>query len=140
MKKTSIIKRKHVRKTNSDKNKKIRNPVKYLVEKHNVPKRYVKKFLAQPAVIKKYWKEDNSGLYVDKYMLDSIGYGWKKERKEFMETLESTEKVRRLSRKEMKKEYGKLLSKKEMEEKIKKMPKKYQKGLRKIQRVMKTIS
>jgi len=127
-------------KKEQSKNKKIRNPLKYLVEKHNVPKRYAKQFLAQPAVIKKYWKEDNSGLYVDKYMLDSIGYGWKKERKEFMETLESTEKVRRLSRKEMKKEYGKLLSKKEMEEKIKKMPKKYQKGLRKIQRVMKTIS
>ena len=140
MKKTSIIKRKHVRKTNSDKNKKIRNPVKYLVEKHNVPKRYAKEFLAQPAVIKQYWKEDNSGLYVDKYMLDSIGYGWKKERKNFLETLESTEKVREASRKSLKAEYGKLPSKKEMKEKIEKMPKKYQKGLRKIQRVMKTIN
>lgn len=121
-------------------NTKIRNPVKYLVEKHNIPIRYAKQFLAQPAVISRDWKEDNSGLYMNSDMLDIIGYGWNKERKEFMESLESTEKVREASRKSLKKERGKLPSKKEMEEEIDKMPKKYQKNLRKIQRVMKTIS
>lgn len=120
-------------------NKKVRNPVKYLKEKHSVPLQQAKRFLAQPAVIEKYWKEDNSGPYMNSDFLDIIGYAWKKERKGFLETLESTEKVRRLSRKEMKKEYGKQLSEKEMEEKIKKLPKKYQKKLGKTQRVMKII-
>ena len=120
--------------------KKIRNPVKYLVEKHGVSKRYAKLFLAQPAVIAKNWKEDNSGSYIDSDTLDIIGYGWKKERKEFMETLESTEKLRKVSRKAMKKDYGKILSKKEMGEKIEKLPKKYQKRLRRTQRIMKKIS
>ena len=120
--------------------KKIRNPIKYLMEKHGVSKYYAKVFLAQPSFIHKYWKEDSSGLYVDRDMLDSIGYGWKKERKIFMKSLKSTEKVREDARKSLKEDYGKLPSKKEMEERIEKMPQKYQKKLNKIQRVMKAIT
>lgn len=67
-------------------NTKIRNPVKYLVEKYGVPKHYAEQFLAQSA-LHKYWKKDASGHYINKETLNSIGYGWKKERKEFMKTL-----------------------------------------------------
>ena len=120
-------------------NTKIRNPTKYLVEKHGVPTQYARKFLAQPAVIHRNWEEDNSGPYIEKSFLDSVGYGWNHERKEFMEALKSTERVREASRKAMKKEYGKTLTKKEMNERISKMPQKYQKGLRRTQRIMKKI-
>lgn len=135
------VRNKNQTKTTNQKvrNKRVRNPVKYLTQKHGVPIRYAKEFLAQPAVISKDWKEDNLGPYMYSDMLDIIGYGWKKERKEFMGTLEGTEKVRKVARKSLKKEYGKVLSKKEMEEKIDKMPKKYQKKLRKTQRVMREI-
>lgn len=127
------------RKKEQRKSKKIRDPVKYLMDKHSVPKKYAKRFLAQPFVIEKYWKEDNSGPYVNSDFLDSVGYGWNKERKEFLEGLESEEKVRKLAMKELKKDYGKMPSEKEMAEGIDKLPKKYQKGLRKMQRVMKVI-
>lgn len=119
---------------------KIRNPVKYLVEKHSMSTRYAKEFLVQPAFIEDYWKEDSSGLYIDKTILDSIGYGWKNERKMLKETIESTAKVRIAAKKAMIEDYGKILSKKEIEEKINKMPIKHQKHLRKIQRVMKKIN
>jgi len=126
---------------------KIRNPVKYLVDKHKMSKKHAKEWLAQPAVIERDWKEDNSGLYMDKKMLDIIGYGWKHEREEIVSTLESTERVREASRKYMRKEYGKDLTQKEMEEKLveklteygDKIPIHQQKKLYKIQRVMKKL-
>lgn len=118
---------------------KIRDPVKYLTQKHGMPKKYAQQFLAQPAVIKQYWKEDNSGPYVNSEFLDSIGYGWKHEREELMSTIKSTEKVREASYKLMKEEEGKIPTQKEMAERIEKMPYKYQKKLGKIQRVMKVI-
>jgi len=138
------VKRKEV---NVKQNTKIRNPVKYLVDKHTMPKKYAKEWLAQPAVIYDDWKEDNNGFYIDKKMLDIIGYGWKHEREEMMKTLESTERVREASRKYMRKEYGKDLTQKQMEEKLveklteygDKIPIHQQKKLYKIQRVMKII-
>jgi len=118
---------------------KIRNPVKYLVDKHNMPKKYAKEFLAQHPVIQEYWKEDSLGPYVDSEFLDSIGYGWKHERKEFMSGLRSTEKVRKFAIKSLKEEYGKDFSYEDMEERIPKLPLKYQRDLRRTQRIMKKI-
>jgi len=64
----------------------IRNPVKYLVEKYNMPKKYAKEFLEHPG-LDNYWKRDSSGRYMDKETLDSIAYGWRKERKEFKKSM-----------------------------------------------------
>ena len=64
-------------------NKKIRDPVKYLTKKYNIPKKYTEQVLAH-AGLHNYWKKDNRGSYIDKETLDSIGYGWKKDKKSFM--------------------------------------------------------
>ena len=128
-----------VRNKKQIKTQKVRNPVEYLTQKHGVSIRYAKEFLAQPAVISEYWKEDSSGPYIHSDYLDMIGYGWNKERQVFMESLESTEEVREVSRKAMKEDYGKVLSKKEIDKRIKDLPKKYQKRLMRTQRIMREI-
>lgn len=119
-------------------NKKVRNPVNYLVKK-GVPKLQAQRFLAQPAVIDLTWKEDTSGPYISSHALDSIAYGWKHERKEITETLASTEKVRKEAMRQLKKEYGREPTMKDYKERMKKIPSKYQKKFKKIERVMKVI-
>jgi len=124
--------------SNRTQNKKVRDPVKYLVEK-GVPKRKAQEFLAQPAYINTRWKEDISGPYVNIDDLDIIVYGWKNEKKDFIDTIKDTENLRDVSRKYMKKEYGKVLSPEEIDKRILQLPLKYQKRLRRIQRIMKVI-
>ena len=116
--------------------KKIRDPVKYLVERHGIPKQYAKAFLAQSAYIHTRWKEDSSGPYVNIDDLDIIGYGWNKDRDQFFETLESSEKTKQII---IKKQGKPPQTKAGMEKAIKKLPMKYQKDLRRTQRIMKII-
>jgi len=116
--------------------KKIRYPVKYLMEKHGVPKQYAKAFLAQSAYIHTRWKEDSSGPYVNIDDLDIIGYAWNKEREEFFESLEDSERVKKII---IKKQGKPPQTEEGIEKAIKKMPMKYQKDLRRTQRIMKVI-
>ena len=64
----------------------IRNPVNYLIKRHGVPKKYAEQFLSNPAM-SDYWKKDSAGKYMLKETLDSIAYGWKHERKDFMSSI-----------------------------------------------------
>ena len=63
------------------KENKIRSPISYLKKQHGVPKYLAEPLINSAVFHKKYWKKDKTGYYISRYQLDSLGYGYKNDRK-----------------------------------------------------------
>lgn len=82
---------------------KIRNPLSYLVETYRIPIGLARDFLYHQGFINTQWKEDETGLYVDKDILDLMGrqYYDRESRKEMKQMAKESKKEKKFYEKSL---------------------------------------